>query len=96
MSIALDSSLIGRGACAGGAIRKEQSDARLNDLGRAGRQHVQLHHEVAAPLERPGPIGRLHERGLARSPAVDILHLVVGHRGEARLAIAAVQLSRHP
>ena len=72
----------------GRPIRKEQADARLDDFGRAGRQHVQLHDEVAAALERPRSVGRLHERRLARRPAVDVLHLVVGHRGEARLAVA--------
>ena len=78
----------------GRPIRKEQADARLHDFGCAGRQHVQLQDEVAAALEHPRSVSRLQVRSLAGGPTVDVLHPVVGHRGKARLTIAAIHLPR--
>ena len=75
---------------------QEQADRRLNRLRRAARQQMHLDDEVGALRQRPGALGRLHERRLAGRPAVHVPHFLVGHRGEPGLGVGAIQLAREP
>jgi len=56
---------------------------------------MHLHDKVTPLRQRPGAIGRLHERRLSRRPSVHVLHGVVGHRGKSWLTVCAIELSRH-
>jgi hypothetical protein len=80
---------------AGGRRRREvETDLRLHGLRRRARHHVQLHHQVAALLERPGGVGRLHH--LAPCPATSRRRPPPGPSGiaaKARFAIGAIELA---
>ena len=79
----------------GWRVAQKQSERGLRRLGLPRRQQVHLDDEVAAFVERPRAIDRLHERRLARRPAEDVLHFVVRHGGKPGLAVAAVEPSGH-
>src|SRR5581483_1724543 len=51
---------------------KVERDLRLNELGLAARDHVQLHHEVAVRLESPRQTFRQQRRRLAGRPTQEV------------------------
>ena len=78
------------GRCGG----EVEADLRLDGLGFAGGQHVQLQQQVGARIEAPGQavaagIGRL-ALGPTEKVAVGVLGLAKAHAREARLAVAPV------